>query len=174
MAMTKKLGVKLVSQTPGYCGPASLKMVLDYYGVKKSLETLAKMSQTPPAYETAGASGKKLLAAAKKLGFSGFIKNWADFNDIRQYVEKRQIPVIISWFSEYESHFSVVVKIDDKNIYFLDPEYETLRKMSFPRFKKIWFEFEGGFQGKKPKLIVRRIVVIYPKPAEKKSKSKAE
>jgi len=170
MAMTKKLGVKLIEQTPGFCGPASLKMVLDYFGVKKSLHDLAKMSHTPPACKVAGASGKNLLAAAKKLGFSGLMKNWANFNDIRQYVEKRQIPVIISWFSGYESHFSVVVKIDEKDIYFLDPEYETLRKMSLKRFEKIWFEFEGGFHGAKPKLIVRRIIAIYPKKPSKSKK----
>jgi len=167
MPTAKKIGVKLVKQTPGYCGPASLKMVLDYFGVKKSLEALAKMSSTPAAGKTAGASGKNLLAAAKKLGFSGSMKDWANFSDIRKYVEKQGIPVIISWFSGYESHFSVVVKIDKDNIYFLDPEYCALRKMSLKRFEKIWFEFEGGLGQSTPKLIVRRIIVIQPKKSSK-------
>jgi len=167
MPTAKKLAVILVKQTPGYCGPASLKMVLDYYGVKKSLKALAELSHTPAACETAGASAENLLKAAKKLGFAGLIKDWANFNDIHKFVIKKKIPVIISWFSEYESHFSVVVKIDDKNIYFLDPEFYALRKMDFKRFEKIWFEFEGGLGKNKPKLIVRRFIAIYPKEAVK-------
>lgn len=30
----------------GYCGPAVLKMVLDYYGIQKSEEELAKLAGT--------------------------------------------------------------------------------------------------------------------------------
>jgi len=35
--------LKPFRETPGLCGPASLKMILDYYGVSVSEEDLAKV-----------------------------------------------------------------------------------------------------------------------------------
>ncbi|MFA6421934.1 MAG: cysteine peptidase family C39 domain-containing protein [Candidatus Buchananbacteria bacterium] len=162
-AMTKRLKVKLVKQLPGYCGPASLKMILDFYGTHKSLEELAKMIKTKEVSHPAGSMGENILLAAKKLGFDGFVKDWSQISDICDCVKGKGMPVIINWFSGYESHYSVVVKVDNENVYYFDPEYNILRKMKNDRLEKVWFGFEGGFCRQKPKLIVRRIIAIYPK-----------
>ena len=70
------LKLKPYIQTTGYCGPASLKMVLEFYGVKKSEKELAKLSG---ATHKAGVNPAGLLKAANKLGFKGFIKDYATF-----------------------------------------------------------------------------------------------
>jgi len=163
MEMTKRLGVKLVKQTPGYCGPASVKMVLDYYGAHKSIDELAKLIRTKPEDHPGGSTGESMVVAAKKVGFYGFVKDGATINDIKNYVQKKKMPVILSWFSGYRSHFSVIVKIDKDFIYHFDPEYNTLRKMTFKRLEEVWFEFRNGLRRSNPRLIVHRIIVIFPK-----------
>src|SRR3989338_1876532 len=163
MPMTRRLGVKLVKQIPGYCGPACLKMVLNFFGVDKNLNELGKMMKTREYKHPAGSTGESMVKVAKKFGLDGFVKDWSQLKDIREYVQHSKIPVILSWFSGYESHFSVIVKIDNEYIYHLDPEYDTLRKMSFKRLASVWFEFLNGFRQPRPKLIVRRLIVIYPK-----------
>ena len=68
-------------QRPGYCGPASLKMVLDYYGLKKTELELGKLARCNP---NKGTSAEGILKAAKILGFQGFIKDNANLQSQNQ------------------------------------------------------------------------------------------
>lgn len=161
--MTKRLPVKLVLQGPGQCGPAALAMVLAFYGVKKSLAELTKLTNCKPLEHRAGTSAQDLVRVARRLGLSGNVKDFATVEDLRYYVAEKKQPVIISWFSHYDSHFSVVVRVTDEHVYFLDPEYKTPRRMSRRRFEKVWFEFQGGVTRPTPQPKVRRMVLIGPK-----------
>jgi predicted double-glycine peptidase len=152
------LKVKAFKQKKGFCGPASLKMVLDYFGLKKSEKELAKLSG---ATKTAGVGGENLLKAAKKLGFKGFLKDFSEISDIKKYVLERKIPVIVDWFSQDEGHYSVVVDIDKKNIYLQDPELGKIRKLDIKTFKRVWFDFRGRFLKSKKEIIIRRLIVVY-------------
>ena len=73
--------LKPFQQSTGYCGPAVLKMVLDFYGVKKTEKELAKLSG---ATRERGVEAPALLSAAKKLGFKGFIKDFSNFGDVKK------------------------------------------------------------------------------------------
>jgi len=152
------LKVKPFRQKTGFCGPASLKMVLDYFGVKKSERDLAKLTGCT---KTKGVEAKNLLKAAEKLGFKGFIKDFSKIKDIKKYILKKKIPVIVDWFSEDEGHYSVVAGIDNKNIYLQDPELGKVRKLKIHDFKRIWFDFPGRFLRSKNDIIIRRLIVIY-------------
>jgi len=151
------LKVKPFLQTAGFCGPASLKMVLDFFGIKKSEKELIKLSG---ASREKGVGAKGLLKAAKKLGLKSFIKDFADFSDIKKYLAK-EIPVIVDWFSQDEGHYSVVVGLDQKYIYLQDPQIAKIKKIDLKTFKRVWFDFPGQFLKRKNDIIIRRLIVVF-------------
>lgn len=145
----------------GFCGPASLKMVLDYFGIKKSEGKLAKLSGCT---KSKGVEAENLLKAAKELGFKGFIKDFSKIEDIRKYVLRKKIPIIVDWFSSFfvpGGHYSVVVDIDKKNIYLQDPEIGRARVLPIETFKKVWFDFLGKYLRSKNDIIIRRLIIIF-------------
>lgn len=154
------LELKPFRQKPGRCGPACLKMVTCYYGIKKSEKELVKLCGCKPSK---GVGAKGLINAAKKLGLEGFIKDFSEIKDIKYYVHQKEIPVIVDWFSHDEGHYSVVADIDKENIYIQDPGLGYLRAMKIKQFKRVWFDFSGGFLKSKDDIILRRIIVIYKK-----------
>jgi len=149
--------LKSVRQTAGFCGPASLKAVLAYYGIVKSEKELAKLSG---ATRAKGASAKGLLKAAKKCGFKGIVKDFSSVSGIKKYLNK-DMPVIVDWFSHNNGHYSVVAGFSGKNIFLVDPELGKIRKLGISVFKRVWFDFPGDFLKSKNDIIVRRMIVIY-------------
>ena len=147
-------------QTSGYCGPAVLKMVMGYYGVNKSEQELAKLV---PDIDKKGTTGEVILKIAKKFGFDGFIKDFATLDDIKHEITINRRPPIVDWFSVNDGHYSLAVALGTKNIYLRDPEYKSLRKLPRNEFFRVWFDFRGDFLKSKNDLIVRRMIVTYPK-----------
>ena len=148
------------------CGPASLKIVLDYFGIYKTEEELAGLASKTEL----GTDDEGLTKAAESLGLKTFIKNESSFEDIEEWLGKG-IPVIVDWFtrgrSDYsdssvaDGHYSVVSGIDDENIYLQDPEIGGLRTIPRSEFLKVWFDFTG--ETIRPDgLIIRQIIVIHP------------
>jgi predicted double-glycine peptidase len=152
----------------GMCGPASLKMVLAYYGTEKTEAELAKLCGTDPELGTNDAGIK---SAAESLGFNAEIRNDSSFDDIRQWFDKK-VPVIVNWFTrgriDYpdsevpDGHLSVVVGLDDDYIYLQDPEIGTLRKIARDDFMKVWFDFKSEYITSWDDMIVRQLIAIYP------------
>lgn len=150
------------------CGPASLKMVLGYYGVEKSEAELAKLCGTDPDLGTDDISIKKV---AEGFGFNAEIHNNSAFEDIQKWLDKK-VPVIVNWFTrgrtDYDiaevpdGHLSVVVGLDDESIYLQDPEIGELRKISRDDFMKVWFDFKGKRINSWGDLIIRQLIAIYP------------
>ena len=148
------------------CGPASLKIVLKYYGVEATEKELAKLVGTSPDL---GADDKGLARAAKHFNFKVKIKNNSSFKDIEKWLD-RKVPVIVNWFTrgrkDYsdsniaDGHYSVVAGLDNKFIYLQDPEIGKIRKLERDDFVKVWFDFRGEYI-KPEELIVRQIIAIY-------------
>ncbi len=148
------------------CGPASMKMVFDYYGIEKSEEEIAKLCG---ATEELGTNDEGIKKAAESLGFKVEIKNESSFDDIQDYLNKK-IPVIVNWFTrgriDYDDsqvpdgHYSVVVGLDNEYIYIQDPEIGKLRKIERNDFMKVWFDFKGEYI-KPNELIIRQLIAIY-------------
>ncbi len=148
------------------CGPASLKIVLDFYGVAKTERELADLVGVT---EDLGTDDAGIERVAKSLGYNVVIKNESDFDDVEAWL-KKGVPVIVDWFTrgraDYpdsevaDGHYSVVCGLDDENIYLQDPEIGGVRKISRDDFMKVWFDFTGQYI-KADELIVRQIIAIY-------------
>lgn len=152
------LPVKPFLQSSGLCGPASLKIVLEYFGIKKSEKELAKLSKATPHH---GTTAQNLVLAAKKLGFKSFYKDFSSLKEIKKYLDKK-IPVIVDWFSLNDGHYSVVAGMDKKFIYLQDPELGKINKIDLNTFQRVWFDFDGDVLKKKQDLFIRRLIVIHP------------
>lgn len=168
--MAKHLKLKPFQETLGMntCGPASLKIVLDYYGVSKSEKELVMLVRVT---KRLGTDEKGLAKAARQLGFKVVVKNNSSFDDIEKWLG-RGVPPIVDWFTrgraDYsdsevaDGHYSVVCGIDSKYIYLQDPEIGGIRKIEKNDFKRVWFDFKGEFIDPL-ELIIRQMIVIYGK-----------
>ena len=149
-----------------YCGPAALKIVFGYYGINRSEEELAKISEWD---KDLGIDDKSIKKTGEQLGFKVKIKNNSTFENIESWL-KKGIPVIVNWFtrgrSDYldsavpDGHYSVVAGLDDRFIYLQDPEIGKIRKLDKEDFLAVWFDFTGKHI-KPNELIVRQIIAIY-------------
>ncbi len=151
--------LKPFRQTPGLCGPASLKIVLEHYGVSVSESKIASVAK---ASRGKGVSAEGLAKAARRFGFQVFLKKNSSLGNIKYFV-RRKIPVIVDWFCEDEGHYSVVVDIDERNIILMDPSLKGKRKMSTEKFLRLWFDFPGKLIEKPKDLVLRLMMVVTPK-----------
>lgn len=153
----------------GMCGPASLKMVLSYWGIEADEAELAKKLNHSPEL---GVTDLDIERVAKEYGLAVSIQNNSSFDDIRYWLN-RKVPVLVDWFTsgrkDYpdevsvpEGHLSVVVGLDDTHIYLQDPEIGGLRKLERGAFEHVWFDFEGALI-ESNELIIRQLIAIYPK-----------
>ena len=147
------------------CGPASLKIVLEYYGINKSEDELSQLCKFKKGL---GVDDKGIKSATEKLGLKAVIKNNSSFKDIEKWL-KKEVPVIVDWFtrgrtdyrdsSVADGHYSVVMGLDDSFIYLQDPELGTMRKIKRDDFMRVWFDFKGEHL-KPNELIIRQIIAI--------------
>ena len=163
-----KLNIKSFQETlhADMCGPASLKIVLDFYGLNKTEKEIANMSTIVKGI---GWDDKQITEAAKSSGFNVEIQNESGFEDIAKWLDKG-VPVIVDWFTrgrqDYndsevpDGHYSVVSGLDDGFIYLQDPETGSERIISRDDFMRVWFDFTG-FVLKPNELIIRQIIAIY-------------
>ncbi len=157
--------IKPYKQSPGWCGAACFKMVMDYYGIKKSEKGWAEL--TPYSKDKKGkilaTDDEKFVEQAKKLGFKGFCKDGSSIAEIRSYV-KKGIPVIVNWFSPEEcGHFSVVVGFEKDKIVLADPHFGKIKKWKIDTFEERWFDHvPWPIKSVKDVKWVRRICVVYP------------
>ena len=148
------------------CGPASLKIVLEYYGINKLEDELARIAGHK---KNLGINDKGIKTVAEKLGFKVRIKNNSSFKDIESWL-KKEVPVIVNWFtrgrtdygdsSTADGHYSVVIGLDDDFIYLQDPELGAMRKIERNNFMRVWFDFKGKYL-KPNELIIRQIIAVY-------------
>ncbi len=168
--MSELLPVKSFQETlhESFCGPASLKIVFDFYGIEKTEEELAELSEWN---KILGVSDQGMKKAAEKLGYTVDIVNEATFEQVASWLE-RSVPVIVNWFtkgrSDYgdsevaDGHSSVVIGLDEEFIYLQDPEIGGIRKLTRNDFMRVWFDFSEEFISR-DNLVVRQFIAIYQK-----------
>lgn len=147
--------LKPFRQSPGFCGPASLKMILEHYGINKTEQELAELCG---ATRDLGVDAQGIAKACGILGLNAAIIDNAEIEDIQKKVVSGT-PVIVQWFSNDEGHWSVVVDVDDENICLQDPHHGMLRAFKKSWFRGVWFDFHKGVM-EKENLVLRRMVVI--------------
>ncbi|MBT3297827.1 hypothetical protein HN385_02795 [archaeon] len=145
--------LKLFKQSKGYCGPACLKMVLSAYGINKSENYLAKITNSS---RTKGCYEDNIVKAAEQFGFKGYVKQNSSINEVNKLV-KKGIPVIVDWFSPEEAgHYSVVVGFNQGKIILADPHFGELKKYKIGWFEERWFDLPFRKGGP----IIKEIIVI--------------
>jgi ABC-type bacteriocin/lantibiotic exporter with double-glycine peptidase domain len=80
-----KLRINPIKQTKGYCGPASLKMIMDSFGIRKSQDYWAKQTKTS---RNTGCSEKEIVRVAKSLGFRSYIKQKSTLNELKDLLSR--------------------------------------------------------------------------------------
>lgn len=146
--------LKPFKQSKGYCGPASLKMVLSAYGINKSEKYLAK---TTKSSRTRGCDEEDIVKATEEFGFKGYVKQNSSINEVKKLV-KKGIPVIVDWFSPEEAgHYSVVVGFDKDKIILADPHFGEIKKHKIEWFEERWFDLPFGKKGP----LLKEIIVIH-------------
>jgi len=166
---TKFLKIKPFQETlyKSYCAPATLKMLLDYYGVEKSEKELAHLMGTT---KDAGTTVEDFVKALKKFGLKAKVKDYATFADIEGYL-KKDIPVVVDWFTKGRSddpehftadgHYSIAVGLDKTHIYLQDPEIGRMRKLKRQDFLKVWFDYLGDYLKSPKQLVIREMIAVY-------------
>jgi predicted double-glycine peptidase len=131
-------GVNHVKQLPNYCGPASLSMVLSYWG--KSLDQ-KEIANTVYDRKEQATNGSDLLLYARELGFSAYSIN-STLEDVKRKLAAGVPLIVQQYFSPNDNtnHMRVVVGYNDseKNFVLSDPEEQTETKMSYAEFGKLW------------------------------------
>lgn len=162
--------VKIFEQKKsGMCGPAALRTLLSRFKHYHSEDYLARMCGSSKTY---GTRPQKIVEGLKKLGFKTRFGNWGKrkecWKKLHYWVDIKKIPVLVNWFSGYDGHYSVVVKITKKSIWLADPEFhcsgDRRRKMRWNDFFRAWFDFYGDYLTKDAKLLVRWWAVGYLEP----------
>lgn len=133
----------------------------------KTEKELAELCGTDPDL---GTTDEGLKRVAEGLGFKVEIHNNSSFDNIQQWLDKK-VPVIVNWFTrgriDYDDsevpdgHLSVVVGLDEENIYLQDPEIGDLRKIAKGDFMKVWFDFTGEYITSWEEMILRQLIAIH-------------
>jgi predicted double-glycine peptidase len=154
------LSIKPIRQKKNYwCGPACLKMVLEYFGIKASTSNIASETHFTPAL---GVEASSIVNFAKKLGLEAFYKDFSSIDEIKKYVNINKIPAIVDYFDANDGHYSVVVEVKDKHVYLADPYTGYIKSLKINRFLRVWFDFEGEYIENAKNIFLRRIIVVYP------------
>lgn len=161
------LKIRSTTYKYAHCGPACLQMVLHYFGINETQKHLARFARTNNMH---GTSIRDMIRVLRSYGFKVIMKrNATTFDDLRNYVNKRRLPVIVNWYSMFippaTGHYSIVTHIDRKTITLMDPEISGHRKISLVDFNQVWFDFEGDLAFRKPPLKVdfRVMIVAIPR-----------
>jgi predicted double-glycine peptidase len=119
------------------CGAAAMRMVLEYFGIKKSEKQIVNLLGTN---KVRGTWIKNFPSLAERLKLNYIVKRNSRIEDLKEY-QKKGYQIIICYLipKDKVDHYSVLKKIDSKNIYFFDPWYGAEHKLPLNYFKKIWY-----------------------------------
>jgi len=105
------------------CFAACMRMILEYYGIKKSERDLRVLLKTTPVHGTIWEIAEREI---KAIGFELIHKNHMAYEELVHLTKELGIPVIISIDIEHGKknvgHVGVVVDIEDDAIVLYDPK----------------------------------------------------
>jgi predicted double-glycine peptidase len=131
------LTIPFYEQNTDYtCGPASLRMVLAYYGRSIPEEELVPLLGTNDAM---GTERNRMGEIIKSHNLIPFEQTDATLDDLRHLLQN-QMPVIVRYLEEEENsdHYGVVVGINDTHIILNDPWFGPDRRHELGTFLIRW------------------------------------
>lgn len=121
------------------CGPACMKVVLDYFGIKKEIEELVKELKTT---KKEGTDHAKMVQLIKKNKLQFKIKTKSRLAQIKKLL-KSHLVVVDYWIPYYqESHYALVKKLDSQRIYLHDTRFGPNHSYKINYFLKNWWDEE--------------------------------
>ncbi len=127
---------------PGTCGPAALKIVLDYLRWPISENYLGRLCKT--SIER-GTSPQDLVRAARKLSFKADEREHLTIDEVKKLINDGY-PIIANY--QYrpefgEGHYAVIIGYSDDEYVFSDPsEDKGYTTIKIADFMKQWYELE--------------------------------
>lgn len=160
------LETKRFRQSKARCGPAALKIVARYFGVKVSEAHLAAVCRSS---SFSGTTGENLVAAAHRIGLTAEIIDFGNFRLVASWLRKG-IPVIVDWMSIGDrsnarvatGHYSVVSGLTTTEIVLEDPAIGRKRRLPRQLFLSLWYDFKYLSPRKNEDLVIRRMIVVAP------------
>lgn len=118
------------------CGSASMRMILEACGIKKSEKQVVKLLGTN---KIRGTWAKLYPQLAEKYNLNYIVKRNSTIDEVKKLMKDGYF-ILTSYYvpKEKVDHFVVVKKIDDEYIYFLDPCYGPEHKYKLIYFLKVW------------------------------------
>jgi len=134
VAVALALNVPFVSQRAETCGPASLAMVLAYWGENVTHDELADAVMVSG---DTGVQGTKLVALAESRGFRALAFE-GDLPLLRDYLSRKWPLVVALEAGRGRFHDVVVVGLDGDSVIVHDPAEGPARKIRKGPFERKW------------------------------------
>lgn len=142
------------------CGPASIKMAVDYFNMPISLNEINRVSGYK---KRGGLYNRGLVKTLEILGLKTKVLNNSTWTDLIRYNKLSNI-IIVSWMLKgYIGHFSVVDKVTVKAVYLTETESGKIIKLDKLVFLRLWFDYDPKWYPEKNADINLRWMVIVSK-----------
>lgn len=119
-------------------GPASLGMIMEYYGVTRSTPELARLCQTRPV---AGTGFNEMAAVARSFGFDGSFVTTGRSIDWLKSMTDSGAPVIVHVDTRGhwpQGHYMVATGVKDGKVFIADPWTGHTASYSLAQFAAMW------------------------------------
>jgi len=133
-------------------------MVLDYFGIHWSEKRIAGFVKTT---KTHGTTSANIVSGLNAQGLKTELHWRSNFRNAQKFLDKK-MPVIVNWYAVDYEHYSVVVGLDERHIYLLDPEFGNRRQILRTDFKRLWFGKRGADPTFERPVDLAPLIVIYP------------
>lgn len=136
-------GIRHEHQTWNNCGPATVSMLLSYFGRRETQHHAARFLK--PDREDKNVSPDELAAYAQSLGFEARVVAGGDLNLIRTFVANG-LPVIVeTWFvpepNDEMGHYQLVIGYDEDELIFYDSYQGPDVRAPVVQFDPLWKVF---------------------------------
>ncbi len=118
------------------CALASIRMVLEFYGVELTEE---EISHVLSVSKETGAANHELVTTAQHHGFFTYVNENTTTREIKKFI-KQGVPVIIDYLEpeEDEGHYAVAVDISAGKIVLQDPWFGPGFTLPLDEFVRRW------------------------------------
>ncbi|MEK6941099.1 MAG: cysteine peptidase family C39 domain-containing protein [Nanoarchaeota archaeon] len=125
------------------CGAATMRMALEYFGIKRSEKQVVKLLKTNKAH---GSPHKNFSLVAEHFRINHTTMRNAKIRDIKDLISNNWV-VIIGQFDTINNfgHYVVVNKVYGKFLYLNDPSLykeDKRNKITCKKFNSIWYDTE--------------------------------
>ena len=123
-------------ETKWSCGAASMRMVLEFCGIRKTEKQVIKLLGTN---KIRGTWAKLYPQLAEKYNLNYSVRRNSTIKEMKALMKQGYI-ILTSYYvpKERVDHFVIVNKLDKDYIYFYDPFYGPDHKYKLSYFEKIW------------------------------------